>query len=136
MSKGKKSKTKKVILGILAAIVVLVAAAAGVWFLALNPYRGTEDNPKETLALDTVLTKEQVREDIGYVMEMFRERHPAWLDEGNEGVANVETQYLKELEFLGSMADDEVTVLAEWQMISRIMTDTRPYMLHIMRIFL
>ncbi len=121
MSKGKKSKTKKVILGILAAIVVLAAAAAGVWFLALNPYRGTVKDTKATLALDTVLTKEQVREDIDYVMEMFRERHPAWLDEGNEGVANVETQYLEELEFLGSMADDEVTVLAEWQMISRIM---------------
>lgn len=119
MSKGKK--IKKIVFGFLIAVVALIAVAAGVWFLALNPYRGNVENPDETLALDTVLTKEQAKEDIDYVMEMYRNRHPAWLEDGNERVANVEAQYLKELELLDSMTDEEVTVLAEWQMISRIM---------------
>ena len=119
MSKGKK--IKKIVFGFLIAVVALIAVAAGVWFLALNPYRGNVENPDETLALDTVLTKEQAKEDIDYVMEMYRDRHPAWLEDGNERVANVEAQYLKELELLDSMTDEEVTVLAEWQMISRIM---------------
>lgn len=115
------SKGKKIVLGIVIAVVAFVGAAAGVWFLALNPYRGTVKNPVETMALDAVLTEEQVREDMAYVMTMFRERHPAWLEGDNERAQNVEMQYMEELKLLGSMADDERTVLAEWQMISRIM---------------
>ena len=74
------SKVVKVVLRIIGVIAMLAAVAAGVWFLALNPYRGTVKNPKDTLALDTVLTREQAREDIDYVMDMLRGRHPAWLD--------------------------------------------------------
>ena len=69
MSKGKRSKM--IVLGIVIAVVALAGVAAGVWFLALNPYRGTVNNPSETLALDTVLTRDQAKEDIDYVMEMY-----------------------------------------------------------------
>ena len=119
MSKGKRSKM--IVLGIVIAVVALAGVAAGVWFLALNPYRGTVNNPSETLALDTVLTRDQAKEDIDYVMEMYRERHPAWIETDEVRVADVEAQYLEELKLLDSMADEEITVLAEWQMISRIM---------------
>ena len=119
MSENKKSR--KIVIGILIAVIALAAAAAGVWFLALNPYRGTVNNPSETLALDTVLTRDQAKEDIDYVMEMYRERHPAWIETDEVRVADVEAQYLEELKVLDSMTDEEITVLAEWQMISRIM---------------
>ena len=119
MSKGKKSKM--IVLGIVIAVVALAGVAAGVWFLALNPYRGTVNNPSETLALDTVLTRDQAKEDMAYVMEMYRERHPAWIETDEVRVADVEAQYLEELKLLDSLADEEITVLAEWQMISRIM---------------
>ena len=118
MSKGKKSKM--IVLGIVIAVVALAGVAAGVWFLALNPYRGTVNNPSETLAPDTVLTEQQVREDMAFVMKMYRDRHPAWL-EGDERAQNVEMRYAEELKLLGSMSDGELTVLTEWQMISRIM---------------
>ncbi len=110
-----------IVLGIVIAVVALAGVAAGVWFLALNPYRGTVNNHSETLALDTVLTRDQAKEDIDYVMEMYRERHPAWIETDEVRVADVEAQYLEELKLLDSMADEEITVLAEWQMISRIM---------------
>ena len=115
------SKVVKVVLRIIGVIAMLAAVAAGVWFLALNPYRGTVKNPKDTLALDTVLTREQAREDIDYVMDMLRGRHPAWLEYGNERVEAVEAMYGLEIAALDQINEGDITVEYEWQVIGRIL---------------
>ncbi|MCR4648967.1 MAG: hypothetical protein K5776_07815 [Lachnospiraceae bacterium] len=69
--------------------------------------------------MDSVLTEKQVREDIDYTMKKIRERHPAWLEEKNDHVDAVEAKYLEEIANLSSY--DEITVLDEWRIISRIM---------------
>ncbi len=100
-------------------IVVLIALPFVVYNLCLNPKRFCTKEFAESLPLDTVLTEQQVREDIDYTMKKIRERHPAWLEEKNSNVDAVESKYLEEISNLSSYG--EITVLDEWKIISRIM---------------
>ncbi len=107
---------------IIAVCALLLAALAvfGVYKLRLDPYRGTSRGGEPTLELDSVLTSEQAREDVKYVMKMLRSRHPAWLEKDNARVAATEAQYLAEMEAINASGDG-VSVLEEWRAVSRIL---------------
>lgn len=100
---------------ILALLLILMAALYGYYKLCMDPYRGTVREIAASKDLDEMLSGEEAREDLAYLMERLRERHPAWLD-GSGKDASVEKQYEKELAALG----DEISVLAFYQMASRI----------------
>jgi hypothetical protein len=51
----------------------------------------------------------------------LRGRHPAWLEDSNERVENVEAQYKKEMNVLETQYSSGITVLEEWRMLGRIM---------------
>ncbi|MBP1585353.1 MAG: hypothetical protein ILP17_06645 [Lachnospiraceae bacterium] len=120
-SRKRGGKALKLILSIIGGILALAAIMFGVYKLAIDPHRGVNRESAETLPLDERLTTDQAIEDIDYVMEMFRERHPAWLEDGNNRVAAVEEQYQEEVLNLRNSGASEISVLEEWQMISRIM---------------
>ncbi len=107
---------------IIAVCALLLAALAvfGIYKLRLDPYRGTSRGGEPTLELDSVLTSEQAREDVEYVMKMLRSRHPAWLEKNNARVAATEAQYLAEMEAINA-SGDSVSVLEEWRAVSRIL---------------
>ena len=75
----KKLLTNK-IFRIISIIVAVIIVMLLVFYIFLNPYRGTLKKYTETLPLDETITKEEAIEDIDYVMKLFRTRHPAWLE--------------------------------------------------------
>ena len=106
---------------VIASLLAIVLALALVYQFVFNPYRGTSKDRMESMPLDESISLREAVQDLDYVMEMFRTRHPAWLEEDNGRVRDVESQYLTELQYLDSLGRDEITVLEEWQMISRVM---------------
>lgn len=80
-----------------------------------DPYKGTLDSIGASRGLDEVLTAEEAREDLDYMMDRLRERHPAWLDGSGKHML-VETQYEKELSALG----ESISVLDFYRMAARI----------------
>lgn len=82
-----------------------------------DPYEGTLDRDSigASRGLDEVLTAEEAREDLDYMMDRLRERHPAWLDGSGKHML-VETQYEKELSALG----ESISVLDFYRMAARI----------------
>lgn len=117
--KERKKKKKKILIILLATLPVLVASVFLYYKFCMDPYRGTNFDYVESLPLETSLTAEQVAEDIDYVMKMLKTRHPAWLEDDNQRVKDVEVQYELEMEQIR----DEVSlsVLEELQIINRIM---------------
>ncbi len=120
-TKKRKGKALKILIGIICGILGLAAILFGIYKLAIDPHRGVNSGSVETLSLDEMITADQAIEDIDYVMEMYRERHPAWLEDGNTRVADVERQYQEEVGNIRNSGISEISVLEEWQMISRIM---------------
>ena len=120
---GKRTGRKiiKIILGILGGILLSCAVVFAIYKLAIDPHRDVNHSAVESLPLDEMITTAQAIEDIDYVMKMFRDRHPAWLEEGNTRVADVENCYIEEIGELKSSGKAEISVLEEWQIISRIM---------------
>lgn len=117
MKSGKTKKGIKKVIMIVGGVLLFIGVVVGILYMLLNPYRGTLKNGVISKGLGEVLTKEEVREDIDYAMKTMRERHPAWLEEGNQRVALVEQQYLTELEGL----TDSMTVKEVWCAVGRIM---------------
>lgn len=114
---------KKGIKALLTAVCAVIAAALvlfGAYKLWFDPYRGTFSGGEPTLGLDTVLSREQAREDVDRVMKMLRSRHPAWLEKDNARAAATEERYLAETELIDA-SEDGVTVLEEWRAVSRIL---------------
>ncbi len=110
-----KSKAKRVWL-IIGSILAVIVGFVIYFMLCMNPYRGTVDNADYSLELDECLSAEEAREDLEYMMECLRERHPMWLENGNERVAAAEAQYVTE----SSAITEGYTVLQLYQAGARI----------------
>ncbi|MFT4146078.1 MAG: S41 family peptidase [Mobilitalea sp.] len=106
----------KVIGGVVIAILLFCIIGFAVWKLGFDPYREAVSYYKTTMDLDTELSKEQVTEDLGYLMKQLKKYHPAYLD-GSEGLTDaVDLQYQEELLNLREGG----TVLQLWQAAARI----------------
>jgi len=117
----KKKSSKKIIIRIILGIVLIAGILFAVYKLAFDPYRGSVKSSGESLPLDERLTVDRAIEDIDYVMKIYRQRHPAWLEDSNARVDDVEKQYVTEVDDLRSSGVTEISVLEEWKIISRIM---------------
>ena len=105
---------------VFAGLAGLTATAFLAYRLFLDPYRGTLKKAAETLPLEQIIPASQAVNDIDYAMDMLRSRHPAWLEADNPQVTATEERYAAERNDL-AVAGSGVTVLAEWQAISRMM---------------
>ncbi|MCM1058119.1 MAG: S41 family peptidase [Firmicutes bacterium] len=103
--------------GLITIVVLLLLAAAlyGYYKLRMDPYRGTAAEIALSRNLDELLSREEASDDLSYLMECLRERHPAWLD-GSGKNALAEQQYEQEL----AAMEDQLSVLELWQSASRI----------------
>lgn len=119
-TKSPKSRLLIAAICVFAGLAGLAASAFLAYRLFLNPYRGTLKTAAETLPLEQIIPAAQAVEDIDYAMKMLRNRHPAWLETGNPQVAATEERYTAERAALAA-AGSGVTVLAEWQALSRMM---------------
>lgn len=119
-TKRPKFRLLTVAICIFAGLTVLTASAFLAYRLFLDPYRRTLKKSVETLPLEQIIPAAQAAEDIDYAMKMLRSRHPAWLETDNPQVAATEERYAAERNALAA-AGSGVTVLAEWQAISRMM---------------
>lgn len=108
----------KFLLICLAALAVMAGLTAAYYYSCMYPYRGTVNKSGfgEALPLDTVLTQDEAREDLSFLMERIESRHPAWLEEDSDIPETVAAQFDAELAALG----DEVTILELLQAASRI----------------
>ena len=109
-------KTHKKALRIVAIILAVAILFGSVYFLTMNPYRGTVKHFDASLPLDHALTQREALRDLKYFTNRLKGRHPAWLDGSTELVEAVEAQYQTEVDRLG----EQVTVLELWQASSRI----------------
>lgn len=109
------------VIAVCAVLWVLVIGGGVYYKLCMDPYRGTVKNREYSKALDEMLSVEEALEDLEYMMERFRNHHPAWLEENNANVAAVEAQYEAEVIAL----ENEVTVLELYQAASRIAAKMR-----------
>lgn len=110
---------RKIIMSLLIVIgvfLVLIAGLYGYYKLCMDPYRGTVQEFADSRDMDDVLSGEEAKADLEYLMEHLKERHPAWLDGSDELVAAVEAQYEKEVAGIG----EEITVLELCKAASRI----------------
>lgn len=110
-------RKKLLSIGVVVIVVLLFSAAALYCYyrLCMDPYRGTAGEITSSLNLEDTLSKEDALEDLAYLMECLRERHPAWLD-GSGRDASAERQYEKEL----TAIQNPVSVIELWQSASRI----------------
>jgi hypothetical protein len=96
--------------------VICATALYGAWRIWLDPYRGTVSTFEQTEKLDTVLTGMQAAEDLKYIVDRLRERHPACIS----GLpAAIQKEY--EQEYAELSESTEVTVLSLWQSASRVL---------------
>lgn len=114
--KCKFKKILKIIGIILGILLILVAAFYGYYKLCMDPYRGTVQEFVNSKALDEMLSQEEAEEDLEYLIEHLRSRHPAWLEISEEKKAAVEARYEKELAAIG----EEISMLEFYQAASRI----------------
>lgn len=114
------AQKKKLILGVIAVCAVVLVLGGLVYYkLCMDPYRGTVKNREYSKELDTLLSTEEALEDLEYMMERFRNHHPAWLEDDNQRVADVEKQYEAEVTAIRETQGD-LSVLALYQAASRI----------------
>ncbi len=109
-------KIIKIIAIALSMLIVLLAALFACYKLYMDPYRGTVGDITPSASLDEMLSGDEAREDLAYMMDCLRDRHPAWLDGSGKDVP-VEKQYEEELSAIGN----ELSVLELYQTASRIM---------------
>lgn len=112
----RKRKTGKILLIMLCSLLIICVGLFTYYKLCMDPYRGTVKEAAYSKNLDDVLSEEEAKEDLAYLMACFRGHHPAWLEESNEQVAAVEAQYAAELASMGQ----EVSALELYQAASRI----------------
>ena len=105
-----------IIVAVVVALAVCGLAAFKRWF---DPHRGVERGYVISEQIDKSLTVSEAKEDIEYAMKKLRERHPAWLEKENSKVDAVEAKYEEEMAALKTDGGN-LTVLEEWQIISRI----------------
>ena len=111
---------KKLVFGVIVVCAVMSVLGGLVYYkLCMDPYRGTVKNREYSKELDTLLGVEEALEDLEYMMERFRNHHPAWLEENNKSVEAVEKQYGAEVAAIKE-AQGEISVLALYQAASRI----------------
>jgi hypothetical protein len=111
-----KKKWIKHIRIFLCIFVICAIALYCAWRIWLDPYRGTVSSFEQSEQLDAVLTGMQTAEDLKYLVDRLRERHPACIS----GLpAAVQEAYEKEYAKLSESA--EVTVLSLWQSASRVL---------------
>lgn len=96
------------------------------WF---DPYRGTVSTFKQSEKLDTFLGGMQAAEDLEFIVNRLRERHPACVSGLPPAVQKAYEQEYAELS-----RSSEVTVLSLWQSASRVLaqlndahTSAQPY---------
>ena len=79
------TRKKKLIFGVIAACAVVLVLGGFIYYkLCMDPYRGTVKNREYSKELDAVLPAEEALEDLEYMMERFRNHHPAWLEDDNQ----------------------------------------------------
>ncbi|SEA87649.1 Peptidase family S41 [Pseudobutyrivibrio sp. ACV-2] len=116
------SKKTKIILGIIIFLIVVFLLRLLIGKFIFNvPYIGTAKEDFCSESLDTVLTKKQVKEDLQYVYNKLRKKHPAWLEDSNDKVVKLESKYQEELASLENNNSDTITVLDEWRIIGSIL---------------
>lgn len=111
----KKKWTKHI--GIFLFVFAICAIASyGTWRMWFDPYRGTVSTFEKSEELDTVLTGMQAAEDLKFIVNRLRERHPACI---SDLPAAVQKAY--EREYAELSRSSEVTVLSLWQSASRVL---------------
>jgi len=104
-------------IGIFLCVFAICAIALyGAWRIWLDPYRGTVSTFEKSEELDTVLTGMQAAEDLKFIVNRLRERHPACI---SDLPAAVQKAY--EREYAELSESTEVTVLSLWQSASRVL---------------
>ncbi|MGI6571550.1 MAG: S41 family peptidase [Caldicoprobacterales bacterium] len=96
--------------------VICAIALYGVWRIWLDPYRGTVRSFEQSKKLDTVLTGMQAAEDLKFIVDRLRERHPACISGLPEAV-----QIAYEQEYAELSESTELTALSLWQSASRVL---------------
>lgn len=109
-------KTIRILLIVLVILLLFAGISLLIYQLALNPYRGAVDEFAVSKDLDYVLTEKEAKEDLDYVIDKLRNRHPAWLEEENAKVDEVEKRYS---ELSGRIG--EVTMLQFYRDISYLL---------------
>lgn len=97
MSNARKKKLICIVIVVCAVLWMLVVCSVLYYKLCMDPYRGTVKNREYSKNLDEMLSVEEALEDLEYMMERFRNHHPAWLEGDNAAVAAVEAQYETEV---------------------------------------
>jgi hypothetical protein len=104
-------------LGIFLCVFAICAIALyGAWRIWFDPYRGTVSTFEKSEELDTVLTGMQAAEDLKFIVNRLRERHPACISDLPSAV-----QKAYEREYAELSESTEVTVLSLWQSASRVL---------------
>lgn len=93
MSNVRKKKSVCIVIVVCVVVWALVIGGVVYYKFCMDPYRGTVKNREYSKNLDEMLSVEEALEDLEYMMERFRNHHPAWLEEDNAAVAAVEAQY-------------------------------------------
>ena len=110
-----KKRILKIAGCIFGGVLLVLLALYGYYKVCMDPYRGTVGEFVDSRPLDEMMSEEEAKEDLEYLMEHLRERHPAWMD-GSGKDALVEAQYENELESIG----EDISLLEFYKMASRI----------------
>ena len=100
----------------LCAFTIYTIATYGAWRIWFDPYRGTVSAFRRSEKLDTLLGGMQAAEDLEFVADRLRERHPACISGLPPAVQKAYEQEYAELS-----RSSEVTVLSLWQSASRVL---------------
>ena len=119
MSNTRKKKLIYIMIAVCSVVWMLIIGGVLYYKLCMDPYRGTVKITEYSKELDDMLSVEEALEDLEYMMERFRNHHPAWLEEGNAGVAAVESQYEAEVVAIEAM-QGEISVLELYRAASKI----------------
>ncbi len=114
-------KAGKILLGVIGSLLGLCLILFLIYKFCLDPHRGVDPYIVNAKPLDQELTAEQVREDMDYVLKRLRERHPAWLEDENARVEELENCYQAECEKISSGEKTTYTVLDEWRILAGIL---------------
>lgn len=113
----------------LCVFVLCTIASFGAWKMWFDPYRETVSDFEQSEKLDTFISGMQAAEDLEFIVNRLRERHPACISDLPPAVQKA---YEEEYEELSKST--KVTVLSLWQSASRVLahlndahTKVQPY---------
>ncbi len=101
---------------IISVVLISVILLGSIYYLTMYPRRGTVREFDVSMPLGALLSKKEAEQDLTYLYNHLRSRHPVWLDGSQALTQAVENQYNIELANL----NDSVTVLELWQSAGRI----------------